>query len=171
MYMLYSPRAARVSGVILDDAIRDVLLMLEPRRREYEVRFDAAQVLPGLSVLVPEGGFRQILFNLVANAIEASPPGGVVAVAAEVDDGNPDLARISVRDQGRGIPTARQPHIFEPSFGLAADEQSKGGLGLGLSIVKSVVDAAGGRIEFDSAPGVGTTFRVFLLRNPEALEE
>ena len=51
--------------------------MLEPLRRESEVEFDTTGVLPGLSVLVHDGGVQQIVYNLITNAIKASPPGGV----------------------------------------------------------------------------------------------
>ncbi len=161
MYTLYSPQAGQITEVVVD-AVRDVLSMLEPLRREAEVRFDAAHVLPGLSVLVPDGGLHQILYNLTANAIEASPRGGVITIAAELANGRPDLVRISVHDRGKGISPDIRPRIFEPFFTSRADDHSRQGLGLGLSVVKSVVVASGGAIEFDSAPELGTTFRVFL---------
>jgi PAS domain S-box-containing protein len=171
MYTLYSPKAAQITEVAVDDAIRDVLAMLEPLRRESEVQFDATHVLPGLIALAPEGGLRQILYNLTTNAIEASPPGGVITIAAELDDSRPDLVRISVHNRGEGISPNIQPRIFEPFFTSRTDNHTKGGLGLGLSVVKSVVEAAGGRIDFDSAPGQGTTFRVFLPKYLKTLEQ
>ena len=64
---------------------------------------DAGRVPLGLTIPLAEGSLQQILYNLVANAIEASPSGGVVAVTAELtDEHNQDLVKITVRDQGRG---------------------------------------------------------------------
>jgi PAS domain S-box-containing protein len=167
MYKLYSPKVGRTGSVVVGDAIRDVLSMLEPLRRESEVEFDTTGVLPGLSVLVHDGGVHQIVYNLTTNAIKASPPGGVISVSAGLDHRRADFAQISVHDGGGGIPPDVQPRIFEPFFSLQSDNRSKEGLGLGLSIVKSVVEMAGGEIDFESAPGKGTTFRVFLPRQPK----
>ena len=171
MYTLYSPKADQNTEAVVVDVVQDVLSMLEPMRRESEVQFDATGVPSGLSVCAPEGGLNQIVFNLLTNAIEASPPGGVVAISAALDKNRPDLVRIRIQDWGRGIARDIQPRIVEPFFTSRADEHLKEGLGLGLSVVKSVVDAAGGRIEFESAPGLGTTFRVFLPHCAKTLEK
>ncbi len=167
MYKLYSPKVGRTASVVVGDAIRDVLSMLEPLRRESEVEFDTTGVLPGLSVLVHDGGVQQIVYNLITNAIKASPPGGVICVSAGLDHRRADVVQIGVHDGGEGIPPDVQPRIFEPFFSLQTDNHSKEGLGLGLSIVKSVVEMADGEIDFESAPGKGTTFRVFLPRQPK----
>jgi signal transduction histidine kinase len=72
-----------------------------------------------------------------------------------------DGARLSVRDQGAGIPPAFQPRVFQ-RFAQAdgADTRQKGGTGLGLSISKSLVEEHGGQISFETAPGDGTVFHV-----------
>ena len=171
MYTLYSPKAGHMTDVIVGDAIRDVLSMLEPLRREYQVEFDATHVLSGLRVRVPEGGLHQVVYNLTSNAAEASPNGGVITISVELDAGYPDLVKISVHDCGEGIPPDIQLRIFEPFFTSRTDDNSRGGLGLGLSVVKSVVEATGGRIEFESAPEKGTTFRVFLPHIAKAKEQ
>jgi two-component system, sporulation sensor kinase C len=170
MYTLYSPKAGALSKAVVADVACDALAMLEPKLRESGVQVDVAGICPGLAVLVPEGGLHQIVYNLLSNAIEASGRGRTVVLSAEVDKGRPDRARISVQDQGRGIPADMQPRIFEPFFTSRTDEDPKEGLGLGLSVVKSVVEAAGGRIEFESQPDRGTMFRVVLpisWRSPE----
>ena len=171
MYAMYSPQADRLVDVVVGDAVRDVLSMLEPLRRQYEVRFDATQVHAGLRVLVPTGGLHQILFNLAMNAIEASPPGSTVTIAAEEDEVCANLVRISVRDQGHGIPADIRPRIFESFFTSRPDDHSKAGLGLGLSVVKSIVEAADGTIEFETGLAQGTSFRVLLPRFSNAWEE
>lgn len=162
MYTLYSSKAPRITETVVAGAVRDVLSMLEPLRRESGVEFDTIGVHPGLTVRTLEGGLHQIVYNLLANAIEASPSGGVIAITTELDEDDPSMVRFSVRDRGKGIPPEIQPRIFEPFFTSGADEDGKGGLGLGLSVVKNIVEAAGGTIEFDSIHGQGTTFRVVL---------
>jgi signal transduction histidine kinase len=94
---------------------------------------------------------RQVLDNLVANAIRYAPDGGRVAVQAERVDGS---TRFSVTDNGPGIPPEQLPRIFD-RFVKAADS---GGSGLGLAIAKSLVEAHDGRIWATSEPGRGATF-------------
>ena len=102
----------------------------------------------------------QVLTNLISNAIKFSPPDGEVVVAAEPHGGS---LRISVRDQGAGIPAEFKPRIFQ-KFAQADGSNTKktGGTGLGLSIVKEIVSRLGGEAGFADAPGGGTIFFVEL---------
>jgi len=113
---------------------------------------------PDVVVNLPEGEVRQVLFNLLVNAIEASPQGGNVEVQVEFHE---EHVKIEVSDQGKGIPQALQSQVFEPFF-TTKDGTSRRGLGLGLSISKSLVEAMNGRIEFRSRPETGMIFQVFL---------
>jgi len=162
MYQLHSPLAGRAVDAPLSEVLADVLPLLEPLRRDRGVELDTTGIPPGIAVRVPEGGLQQILFNLVANAIEASPPGGTVSIEVEEPAERCGCARISVRDQGTGILPEFQPRVFEPFFTAAKGPLAKEGLGLGLSVVRSVVEASNGTIEFQSEPGAGTVFHVFL---------
>ncbi|WP_322516098.1 PAS domain S-box protein [Rhodopseudomonas palustris] len=102
----------------------------------------------------------QVITNLLSNAIKASPPGRDVLVAVDRHD---DFVRISVRDQGSGIPAAFRLHIFEKfAQADATDARQKGGTGLGLSIVKQIVERLNGRVSFEDAAGGGTVFCVDL---------
>jgi signal transduction histidine kinase len=94
----------------------------------------------------------QILSNLVANAIRYTPPGGVVTIRTERAGGE---TRIAVADTGPGVPADVVPHVFERYFTTARRE---GGTGLGLYIVKGLVEAHGGRVWLETEPGNGTTF-------------
>jgi signal transduction histidine kinase len=132
MYTLYSPQAGRLTEVVVSDVIQDVLAMLEPLCREAGVQFAAHGVLPGLKVRMPEGGLNQVVFNLLTNAIEASPPGGVVTVAAGLDGSCPGLVKIRIHDQGQGISPDIRPRVFEPFFTSKTGDRAKGGVGLGL---------------------------------------
>ncbi|MGB6875038.1 MAG: ATP-binding protein [Candidatus Acidiferrales bacterium] len=99
---------------------------------------------------------RDVLRNLLDNAIQYTPAGGRVEVTATVDDG---FAVITVSDTGIGIPQSDQPRIFERFYRVdAARSREVGGTGLGLSIAKHIVEAHGGRIWVESAVGSGSTF-------------
>ncbi len=99
---------------------------------------------------------RQILFNLLSNALKFTPPDGRVTLLGRVDGGR---AEIAVRDTGIGIPLDEQPRIFDAfqqANSIAA--QTAEGTGLGLTLVKSLVELHGGEIWLESAPGLGSTF-------------
>jgi signal transduction histidine kinase len=104
----------------------------------------------------------RILKNLVSNAMKYSPAGSAVCVSARARDGVG--VEFSVHDTGRGIPPEALPLVFEPYY-RAPGVGSARGAGLGLAVVKSLIDAHGGTIELDSAPGHGTrvTFVLPLL--------
>lgn len=104
---------------------------------------------------------KQVFINLVANAIQYTPPGGDVFVSLEQIK---DQARIIIRDTGPGIPAEDLPHIFE-RFYRAEKSRTRGkttGFGLGLSIANWIVERHGGRIEVVSQEGKGTTFAIWL---------
>ena len=97
----------------------------------------------------------QVVGNLLSNAIKYSPEGGTVHVVAEQDDG---LVRVSVRDEGLGIPEELQEGVFGKFFRGDAPASGIPGSGLGLTIARSVVEAHGGRMDFQSGRGEGSVF-------------
>lgn len=109
---------------------------------------------------------RQVLINLLANAMKFTPAGGAVSCRLEARHGQ---AEISVTDNGPGIHPELQRHIFEPLVqGDASVTRSQGGLGLGLFIGRSFMEAQGGRLEVRSRPGMGATFTASLpLARPD----
>jgi signal transduction histidine kinase len=103
----------------------------------------------------------QVVGNLLSNAIKYSPDGGVVDVVGEADG---EIVRLSVSDQGVGIPAEQQAQIFTKFFRGDAAASGIAGSGLGLAFARAVVEAHGGRMSFTSKVGVGSTFRVELPR-------
>jgi signal transduction histidine kinase len=104
---------------------------------------------------------KQVLINLVANAIQYTPPNGDVFLSLSKVG---DQARILCQDSGPGIPAEDLPHIFE-RFYRAEKSRTRGkstGFGLGLSIAKWIVEHHGGRIEVNSKEGQGSTFAIWL---------
>lgn len=111
---------------------------------------------------------KQVLLNLIGNAIQYTPPGGDVYLNLSKSQ---EMARLIIRDTGPGIPAKDLPHIFDRFYrGEKSRTRSKtSGYGLGLSIAYWIVDAHGGRIEVDSQEGKGTTFAVFLPLSESSL--
>jgi signal transduction histidine kinase len=102
---------------------------------------------------------RQMLSNLVENAIKYTPEEGRIQVDAYAEG---DFVVVSVADTGIGIPPADLPYVFDKFFRSDNASLSQEGTGLGLSIVKSIVENHGGRVWVNSQPGKGTTFTVML---------
>jgi signal transduction histidine kinase len=103
----------------------------------------------------------QVLQNLLTNAIKYSPDGGEIVVRVEDDPGHRE-ARFAVSDCGIGIPREALPRLFSRFYRVDESLTSGDGLGLGLYICRSLVEAHGGRIEVDSASGCGSSFTVRL---------
>ena len=124
------------------------------------VTIDLGSVPPSACILGDEDRVMQVVTNLLSNAAKFSPEGGVVRVGVRPLSRR---YRISVADEGPGIPEAFRERIFS-KFAQAdsSDTRTKGGTGLGLSIVREIVDKLGGAVGFESVPGHGATFHVDL---------
>jgi two-component system phosphate regulon sensor histidine kinase PhoR len=109
---------------------------------------------------------RQVISNLIGNAIKYTPAGGEIGATVQVKDG---IALLSIEDNGIGIPPADLPYIFDKFYRVEAQETADiQGTGLGLAICKSVVEKHGGRIWAESERGKGSIFRVALPRLAQA---
>jgi two-component system phosphate regulon sensor histidine kinase PhoR len=153
-----------MTAVDLASVVTNEVHQLEPFAQQHKVtlHLDIAPQ-PGW-VMADVEGMGHIVGNLLVNAIKYNQPGGEVWVSLRSDG---DTVRLEVRDNGRGIHLDAQPHIFERFFRATAMGGKIEGTGLGLYIVKSLVDLHGGTITFESAPGAGTTFYLALARSTE----
>ena len=131
---------------------------------EYHVRIELTAIPPDAVALADEDRLAQVITNLLSNAIKFSPRDGTVRIHVLALDRR---FRISVSDEGDGIPEAFRERIFE-KFTQAdnSDSRQKGGTGLGLSIVREIVTRLGGSVHYDSQPGKGATFHVDLPATP-----
>jgi signal transduction histidine kinase len=118
-------------------------------------RLDTSLPPKALTVEADPNRIAQVIGNLLSNAIKYSPDGGTVQVKAEQVDSK---VRVSVRDEGLGIPNELQQRVFAKFFRGDADESGIPGTGLGLTIARSVVEAHGGRMNFESTRGKGSLF-------------
>jgi signal transduction histidine kinase len=119
-------------------------------------------------VLADRQRLNQILANLVRNSLRHTPQGGLIALRAERQEG---WIVISVEDTGEGIPAERIAHIFERFYrGDEARDRASGGAGLGLAIVRELVEAMGGDISVESTVGRGSNFSFRLPIAVEAVE-
>jgi signal transduction histidine kinase len=158
MLDLYKPDTKSLQEFRADQIIGDVVTLLKPHMRENKIKFDLDLRQARETVALPENMLRQILYNLILNAVEASQQGGLIRITAKITD---HCLHVAVSDCGEGIPEEIQSRIFEPFF-TTKSNSAMGGMGLGLSICKSLVEATNGALEFTSRPGKGTEFRVSL---------
>lgn len=135
--------------------LTDHALSTYPAPSGIELRGEIEDELP--AVYVDARLVRQALLNLIQNATHAMPKGGRIEVVVRKREGGQNLVELLVRDQGNGIPEELVPKIFEPFFTTKAT-----GSGLGLALVKRIVEAHQGRLELHTEPGVGSTFTIVL---------
>ena len=144
------------AGPLVEDAVRTIRSQTEAKGQSLHLRVEPN--LPQINV--DRDRIRQVLVNLLTNAHEYSPEGAAIAVTAERDDAE---VQIAVSDDGPGMAEDQLEHIFERfTRGDAGLTQHVGGTGLGLAISKSLVELHGGRIEAASVQGRGSRFCVWL---------
>ena len=136
------PLADKKSQTLLSEAPTDLSLRADPIR------------------------FKQILMNLIGNAIKFTPEAGKIQLSARVVDG---AVRVEVRDSGPGIPLAEQKRIFEAFYRLEESDKKIEGTGLGLAITRRLVELHGAQLGLDSQPGSGSCF-FFALPTAEVVE-
>jgi two-component system, NtrC family, sensor histidine kinase PilS len=131
------------------ETVDEVLILLEQKASPGTLKV-ARELPPALEWDVDPQQFRQAIWNLCLNAVQAMPEGGELRVAAAVVNG---ALTVRVSDTGDGIGATDVHHVFEPFFST-----KPGGSGLGLALVHRVLQDHGGEIEVESTPGIGSTF-------------
>jgi signal transduction histidine kinase len=159
----------RLSPISLPDSVLHILEILEGITKQ-ENRSVEVEIPSSLLVMADDLRLRQVLLNLVSNALKYSPAGSPIAITAEVQ--NEDVT-LHVRDRGLGVPPQDQHHLFERFMRLDRDMNSPvRGAGLGLYISKQLIEAMGGQIWVESTghPGEGSTFS-FTLKSAMASQK
>jgi signal transduction histidine kinase len=141
----------------LADVVRDAVSLYAEVADDKGIHLQS-ECAPGVCVSADRNRMRQVVANLLDNAIKYTPAGGRVEVRSALEG---PAAILTVTDTGAGIPPGELPRIWERLYRGDAS-RSERGLGLGLSLVKAIVEAHGGRAEATSAPGQGSTFMVRL---------
>jgi CheY-like chemotaxis protein len=177
--LMFSRRSVlAVRPLDLNEVVANLLKMLSRLIGEQiELRFDGMAGLPPVGA--DAGMLEQVLMNLVVNARDAMPKGGCITIRTRCEDlGGRDIrlnpnrrsgrfVSLAVADTGTGMEEATLKRIFEPFF---TTKEAGKGTGLGLATVHGIVAQHRGWVEVESAPGQGTTFRVFLPSMVEATE-
>ncbi|WP_371324364.1 ATP-binding protein [Dechloromonas sp. ZY10] len=148
-----SPVCVQVRG-IADEVL--AMLQGEAQRRGIALRHSA---YPELCAQADPARLRQLLLNLVSNAIKYNRDGGYVSLSCRVR--GPWL-RLSVTDTGMGIPQSRRAELFQPFKRLGREQSSIEGTGVGLVLCRQLIEAMGGRLNFESEEGVGSRFWIDL---------
>ena len=141
----------------LNDTIREVIEFLDKEVLYRNIKLDTRLKEDLPRIVSDKGQLQQVFLNIINNAIDAVPDGGVIAVSTEVK--GRDMVRVTIMDNGQGIPKDTIKNIFEPFY----TTKGKGkGTGLGLSISYGIIKRLGGDISVESEVGEGSTFYVEL---------
>jgi two-component system, OmpR family, phosphate regulon sensor histidine kinase PhoR len=142
--------------VDLNPLIGEVIDQLGPQVERQQLTVDKKLAASLPAVEVDKARIRQVIVNLVHNAIKFTGPGGKITIATEADDGS---VTVSVSDTGVGIANSDLPHVFERFYkGDRARSGGGGGTGMGLAIARHVIEAHGGTVRAQSEEGRGSTF-------------
>ena len=148
------PQKVQPKKVDINDIIREVLLLCESDRKNYDAEF-IRKYSGELIVFADRGQMVQVILNLCRNALQAMPKGGKLTVSTK--DYDKEFVEIKIIDTGIGIPKENLDRLFDPFFSTKEE-----GTGLGLSIVYKIIQEHLGRIEVESKIGKGTTFFIYL---------
>ncbi len=154
MLDFYRPGAAVLEKVDLAEMLQYILNLMSKQLSEagVKVNLDITETIPSIEAVGSQ--IQQVLINLILNAADAMPDGGILEITARAFDNGVELL---FRDHGRGIPVEQQSNIFEPFFST-----KDGGTGLGLTVSYNIVTAHGGTLELLPQHGPGACFRIYL---------
>jgi signal transduction histidine kinase len=164
-----APRWADVANVVRD-AVSLVEAQAQARSAKIVVTGSAVEGMTGgAGAWVDANALRQIVINFIENALKFGPDGQTVTVTVDLERApHGGLLRISVDDEGPGVPVGDRNRIWQPFVRLAEGGTAPAGTGLGLSVVRQLVEELGGRWSVANVPGRGARFRVELpLASPK----
>jgi signal transduction histidine kinase len=167
MYQLYKRPPQQPCEFAITQTVQEVIYMLASSAESRQIRLIFDSPADPLRAALVEDEVKQILYNLIRNAIQASPPGEEVFVRTSRD------AReiiVDVQDRGPGIRDDILPRIFDPFFSTK-QAGSQSGMGLGLSVSQSLIEAMEGRIEVSSIPGRGSLFSAIFPSRLDSVAE
>jgi signal transduction histidine kinase len=155
-------RSQSLEPTDLRKVIDDSLMLLEREMMKYRVRVET-QVQSTPPAMANGNQIQQVLLNLLINARQAMPQGGMIVVKLS-HDADANMVELGVRDTGCGMSPETMRRIFDPYFSTKSgpDASGKGGTGLGLSMCREIIEAHHGRIRVDSTVGKGTAFTIKL---------
>ncbi len=163
MYQLYGPVRQEPREFMLERTVMEVVALLQCISQKQRVTLTTSGLDPATPVLLLEGSVKQILYNLIHNAILAAPVNTEVSVCLERRDSE---IHIIVQDYGPGIPDDLLPRIFDPFFTTRISAPGTG-MGLGLSVSRNLIESMGGSVLVDTHPGFGSRFTAVF---PERIE-
>jgi two-component system phosphate regulon sensor histidine kinase PhoR len=138
--------------------IRDAVQMIRSYAAEKNITVNEQTPIIFDQVMADKDMISQVIINLLSNAVKYTPAGGVVHIGAEVDEAD-SIVRVTVTDNGVGIPAEDLPHVFDKFYRVAVNNKCAKGTGLGLNLVKQIVEKVHeGRVFVTSEQGKGSTF-------------
>lgn len=151
----------------LEREVSDAVALFAPLAQKAQVRFDVA-VPAGVQVMMDQAAFRQVLVNLLDNAVRYGPPGQRVRIAASAFDADRAFVELVVTDEGPGVPAEAVERVLEPYVRLDREqERAAGGTGLGLAIVRDIMRRHGGAVSVTPTAPTDRGARI-VLRLPRA---
>ncbi len=147
--------------VSLSDVMIECQAMIEPQRQNRGLGLTFPEFTQPCSVAADRTRLKQVLINLLSNALKYNRPGGSVAV--EIDKPTPERVRISIRDTGLGLAPEKLAQLFESFNRLGQEASVEEGTGIGLVVSKRLVELMGGVIGVESVVGVGSVFWIELM--------
>ena len=164
MAKISTGKIALMSGDLsLQQLVNDVVLEMVPLANEKNIQIDISK-MKSATVFADRDRLMQVLVNLLTNAMKFSPQNGTVTIDATEDENGKNIL-LSVHDQGPGIPKEEQEAIFVKFY--RSSDISSGGIGLGLSIAKQLMELMGGAVTLSSTLGEGSVFTMVIPKHPK----
>ena len=162
----------RLSAVDVLSLMRDVAEGFQPLAAERRITYEWVQGAEYITIWADREKLSSVIQNLISNAFKYTPEGGKISLSVERKEfEQKPFCCISVTDTGKGIDAGLLQHIFEPFVTGDADPSVSTRMGVGLKIVKHIVEMHHGRVNVESEPGKGTSFAVYLPEGKSHFEE